>query len=127
MSSLVVVPTSKAAATQRAGRAGRTSNGVCYRLYSKAAFDALPSTTPPEIGRTDLTSLILQLKALGVDDLMKFPWVTPPPAESVLRALEALTASMLITDGGHLTHVGSKIAECPIEHNIAKMVGDLGI
>ncbi|KAH6918851.1 pre-mRNA splicing factor [Coprinopsis sp. MPI-PUGE-AT-0042] len=122
MSSLVVVPTSKAAATQRAGRAGRTSNGVCYRLYSKSAFDALPSTTPPEIGRTDLTSLILQLKALGVDDLMKFPWVTPPPAESVLRALEALSASALITDGGHLTHVGSKIAECPIEHNIAKML-----
>ncbi|EAU88277.2 pre-mRNA splicing factor [Coprinopsis cinerea okayama7 len=122
MSSLVVVPTSKAAATQRAGRAGRTSNGVCYRLYTQAAYDALPAATPPEISRTDLTSLILQLKALGVDDLMKFPWVTPPPAESVLRALEALSASGLITDSGHLTHTGSKIAEYPIEHNIAKML-----
>ncbi|KAJ2917598.1 hypothetical protein MD484_g2751, partial [Candolleomyces efflorescens] len=122
VSSLVVVPASKASAAQRAGRAGRTSNGICYRLYTKAAYDALPSTTPPELSRTDLTSIVLQLKALGIDDLMRFEWISSPPSKTLLKAYDALCASGLITDGNHLTAIGSKIAECPLEYNIARML-----
>ncbi|EIN07584.1 P-loop containing nucleoside triphosphate hydrolase protein [Punctularia strigosozonata HHB-11173 SS5] len=122
LSTLATVPTSVASATQRAGRAGRTSAGVCYRLYTQSAFEALPRTTPPEITRTDLTTPILQLKSLGIDDLMKFEWVTAPPSESVLRALEGLVNSGMIGEDGRLTPVGAKVAECPVEVGIARML-----
>lgn len=79
-------------------------------------------TTQPEITRTDLTTPILQLKSLGIDDLMKFEWVTSPPAESVLRALEGLYAAGMIGEDGRLTVMGEKVAECPVEVNIARMV-----
>lgn len=116
------MPTSLASAVQRAGRAGRTSNGVCYRLYTEEMLKSLPATTPPEITRSDLTSPILQLKSLGIDDLMKFDWVTAPPAESVLRALESLVTTGMIDSTGRLTSVGEKVAECPLEVTIARMV-----
>lgn len=79
-------------------------------------------TTQAEITRTDLTTPIIQLKSLGIDDLMKFEWVSSPPAEAVLRALENLVASGMVGDDGRLTVVGEKVAECPIEVNIARMV-----
>ncbi|KAH9914718.1 pre-mRNA splicing factor [Fomitopsis serialis] len=122
LSSLVTVPVSQASATQRAGRAGRTSAGICYRLYPEIAYDKLPLTTPAEITRTDLTTPILQLKSLGIDDLMKFEWVSSPPAESVLRALEGLYAAGMIGEDGRLTVMGEKVAECPVEVNIARML-----
>jgi ATP-dependent RNA helicase DDX35 len=83
---------------------------------------SLARATSPEITRTDLTTPILQLKSLGIDDLMKFDWVTAPPVESVLRALEALAASGMIGEDGRLTIVGEQVAECPVEVNIARMV-----
>lgn len=119
-----MVPTSVASAAQRAGRAGRTSSGICYRLYTQAAFEALPYSTPPEITRTDMTTPILQLKSLGIDDLMKFEWVTAPPAESVLRALEGLFAAGMIGEDGRLTVIGEQVAECPVEVGVARMVSD---
>lgn len=122
LSSLATIPVSLASATQRAGRAGRTSAGICYRLYTESALRNLPPITLPEITRTDLTTPILQLKSLGVDDLMKFEWVTGPPAESVLRALEGLVAAGMIGEDGRLTPTGQKVAECPVEVNIARMV-----
>ncbi|KAK0210494.1 P-loop containing nucleoside triphosphate hydrolase protein [Desarmillaria ectypa] len=122
LSSLATVPTSVASATQRAGRAGRTSSGICYRLYPKSAFDTLPRSMPPEITRTDMTTPILQLKSLGIDDLMKFEWVSAPPAESVLRALEGLVAAGMIGEDGRLTLMGEKVAECPVEVGIARML-----
>ena len=82
----------------------------------------LPLTTPPELTRTDMTTPILQLKSLGIDDLMKFEWVTGPPAETVLRALENLVAAGMVGEDGRLTVVGEKVAECPVEVNIARMV-----
>lgn len=122
MSSLTTAPISQASATQRAGRAGRTSAGYCYRLYTERAFEQLRQTTPPEITRTDLTTPIIQLKSLGIDDLMRFEWVSPPPAESVLRALEGLVNAGMIGDDGRLTLIGEKVAECPVEVNVARMV-----
>ena len=65
---------------------------------------------------------ILQLKALGIDDLMRFEWVTSPPAESVLRALEGLVAAGMVDENGSLTPIGEKVAECPLDVNIARMV-----
>ncbi|KAL0581787.1 hypothetical protein V5O48_000264 [Marasmius crinis-equi] len=122
LASLATVPTSKASATQRAGRAGRTSPGICYRLYPLEAFEALPPSTPAEITRTDLITPILQLNSLGIDNLMKFEWVSAPPAESVLRALEGLFAAEMIGEDGKLTPVGQKVAECPVDMAIARML-----
>uniref|UniRef100_A0A8H7Y2F8 RNA helicase n=1 Tax=Psilocybe cubensis TaxID=181762 RepID=A0A8H7Y2F8_PSICU len=122
LASLATVPVSAASATQRAGRAGRTSPGICYRLYPMSSFKNLPLTTPPEITRTDMTTPILQLKSLGIDDLVKFDWVSAPPAETVLRALEGLYAAGMIDDTGKLTEMGEQVSECPVEVNIAKML-----
>ncbi|KAG9122768.1 hypothetical protein FRC07_000710 [Ceratobasidium sp. 392] len=122
LSSLSVVPTSQASATQRAGRAGRTAPGVCYRLYPSHVFPTLPKATPPELTRTDLTTPLLQLKSLGIDDLMRFEWVSSPPSESVLRALEGLVRAGMIDQDGALTEVGAKVAECPVEVGIARML-----
>lgn len=87
-----------------------------------SAYKALPVTTSPEITRTDMTTPILQLKSLGIDDLMKFDWVSAPPAESVLRALEGLHASGMIDENGRLTPIGEQVSECPVEVGIARMV-----
>ena len=69
-----------------------------------------------------MTTPISQLKSLGIDDLMKFEWVSPPPAETVLRALEGLHAADMIDNAGHLTRMGEEVAECPVEVGIARMV-----
>ena len=122
LSTLSTIKTSAASAAQRAGRAGRTSPGVCYRLYPTFVLESLQASTSPEVTRTDLTTPILQLKSLGIDDLMKFEWVTSPPAESILRALEGLMASGMLDADGCLTEIGGKVAECPVEVNIARMV-----
>ncbi|KIJ17309.1 hypothetical protein PAXINDRAFT_98324 [Paxillus involutus ATCC 200175] len=122
LSSLSVVPVSLASATQRAGRAGRTSPGICYRLYPESILASLPASTPPEITRTDMTTPILQLKSLGIDDLMKFEWISVPPAESVLRALEGLVAAGMVGEDGRLTPIGQQVAECPVELGVARML-----
>ncbi|KAI6137085.1 P-loop containing nucleoside triphosphate hydrolase protein [Pisolithus sp. B1] len=122
LSSLSTVPVSIASATQRAGRAGRTSPGICYRLYPESFFATLSASTPPEITRSDMTTPILQLKSLGIDDLMKFEWVTAPPAESVLRALEGLVAAGMVGEDGRLTVFGQQAAEWPVEMALARML-----
>ncbi|KAF8758959.1 P-loop containing nucleoside triphosphate hydrolase protein [Rhizoctonia solani] len=122
LSSLSIVPTSQASATQRSGRAGRTAPGICYRLYPEFAFKTLSKATPPEITRTDLTTPLLQLKSLGINDLMKFEWLSPPPSESLLRALEGLIRAGMIDQDGVLTEVGAKVSECPVEVTIAGML-----
>jgi len=122
LSSLATVPISQASATQRAGRAGRTSSGICYRLYPSSVSHTLRLSTQPEITRTDLTTPLLQLKSLGIDDVMKFEWVTPPPAQSILRALEGLVAAGMVGEDGKLTLSGEKVAECPVDVNLARML-----
>ncbi|KAF9021693.1 P-loop containing nucleoside triphosphate hydrolase protein [Hymenopellis radicata] len=107
LSSLATVPTSVAHLLS-------TIPHVRLRIAARAM--------PPEITRTDMTTPILQLKSLGVDDLMKFEWVTAPPAECVLRALEGLVASGMIGEDGRLTVMGEQVAECPVEVGIARML-----
>lgn len=90
--SLVILPISKAAAEQRAGRAGRMRRGKVYRLYSEEEYTKLPDQTPPEMRRTDLSSTVLHLKSLGIDNILRFNFPSPPPAKNLLGALETLYA-----------------------------------
>ncbi|KZT51976.1 P-loop containing nucleoside triphosphate hydrolase protein, partial [Calocera cornea HHB12733] len=120
ISRLVATPVSQASATQRAGRAGRTSRGVCYRLYTEEAFKGLERTTPPELIRTDLSLQVLQLKSLGIDNLNKFEWVTPPPAENLVRALEWLVACGALDSEGRMTQEGERMGEMALDLKMAK-------
>ncbi|KAI7026718.1 ATP dependent RNA helicase [Hortaea werneckii] len=118
---LTPTPVSKASATQRAGRAGRTKAGKCYRLYPEAVFQSLPATTVPEIQRSNLAPTILQLKALGIDNIARFDFLTPPPAELIIRALELLYSLGALDDYAKLTSpLGTRMAELALEPMLAK-------
>lgn len=121
MDSLVVVPISRASAQQRAGRAGRTGPGKCFRLYTQQAFETemLP-TTIPEIQRQNLANTILLLKASGINDLLHFGFMDPPPNNTMLTALEELYALSALDDEGLLTRLGRKMADFPVEPSLAK-------
>ncbi|KAH9828688.1 P-loop containing nucleoside triphosphate hydrolase protein [Rhodofomes roseus] len=123
MDSLVVMPISQAQARQRAGRAGRTGPGKCYRLYTEAAFrnEMLPNSIP-DIQRTNLAHVILMLKAMGINDLLSFDFMDPPPAQTMLTALESLYALSALDDEGLLTKLGRKMADFPMEPPLAKML-----
>ena len=119
---LSVHPISKASAQQRAGRAGRVQAGVCWRLYTEAAHEGLSEVTPPEIQRTALTGVVLQLKALGVDDLLHFPFVSPPPTPLLLSALDHLYTAGALTAQGTLTPMGRDLAFLPLDPFIGRML-----
>jgi ATP-dependent RNA helicase DHX8/PRP22 len=123
MDSLVVTPISQASARQRAGRAGRTGPGKCYRLYTENAFktEMLP-TNIPEIQRTNLGNVVLQLKAMGINDLLGFDFMDPPPVATLVGALESLHALGALDEEGLLTRLGRKMAEFPLEPNLSKML-----
>eukprot|EP01127_Copromyxa_protea_P017583 TRINITY_DN5380_c0_g1_i1.p1 TRINITY_DN5380_c0_g1~~TRINITY_DN5380_c0_g1_i1.p1 ORF type:complete len:1028 (-),score=194.31 TRINITY_DN5380_c0_g1_i1:35-3118(-) len=123
MESLIVTPVSQASSQQRAGRAGRTAPGKCYRLFTKWAFyHELEENTIPEIQRTNLGSVVLMLKSLGIDDLLHFDFMDPPPAETLIRALEQLYALGALNDRGQLTKLGRRMAEFPLEPQLSKML-----
>ncbi|CCU75879.1 Putative ATP-dependent RNA helicase [Blumeria hordei DH14] len=123
MDSLVVTPISQAQAKQRAGRAGRTGPGKCFRLYTEAAFQSemLP-TSIPEIQRQNLSNTILMLKAMGINDLLHFDFMDPPPTNTMLTALEELYALSALDDEGLLTRLGRKMADFPMDPSMAKVV-----
>ena len=123
MDSLVVTPISQAQAKQRAGRAGRTGPGKCFRLYTENAFQSemLP-TTIPEIQRQNLSHTILMLKAMGINDLLHFDFMDPPPTNTMLTALEELYALSALDDEGLLTRLGRKMADFPMEPSLAKVL-----
>ncbi|BGP57862.1 hypothetical protein JCM8202_000460 [Rhodotorula sphaerocarpa] len=123
MDSLIVTPISQAQARQRSGRAGRTGPGKCYRLYTEAAYrnEMLPNTIP-DIQRQNLAHTILMLKAMGVNDLLNFDFMDPPPHQTMITALENLYALSALDDEGLLTRLGRKMADLPIEPPLAKML-----
>lgn len=123
MDSLVVTPISQAQAKQRAGRAGRTGPGKCFRLYTEAAYQSemLP-TTIPEIQRQNLAHTILMLKAMGINDLLHFDFMDPPPTNTMLTALEELYALSALDDEGLLTRLGRKMADFPMEPALSKVL-----
>lgn len=123
MESLIVTPISQAAAQQRAGRAGRTSAGKCFRLYTAWSFqNEMDENTIPEIQRTNLGNVVLLLKSLGINDLINFDFMDPPPAETLLRALEQLYALGALNDRGELTKMGRRMAEFPMDPMLSKML-----
>lgn len=121
--SLVVVPVSKASAIQRAGRAGRVRPGKVYRLYTKQDYDALAPRQPPELRRSEMSGAVLQLKALGIGNVLRFDFPSPPPAQNLLSALETLYALDAIDEQGELTRpVGFLLAELPFSAMLSKML-----
>lgn len=144
--SLLVTAISKASAQQRAGRAGRTRPGKCFRLYTERAYrQEMQDNTYPEILRSNLGTVVLQLKKLGIDDLVHFDFMDPPGSfargifnndalcgvtpnfsisapETLMRALELLNYLAALDDDGNLTDLGSMMAEFPLDPQLAKMV-----
>ncbi|MEV6300338.1 ATP-dependent RNA helicase HrpA [Actinoplanes sp. NPDC051861] len=118
---LPIEPVSQASANQRKGRCGRTSDGICIRLYSEEDFEQRPEFTEPEILRTNLASVILQMTNLGLGDLQKFPFIDPPDRRNVtdgIKLLEELGA----LDDRKLTPLGRQLAQLPVDPRLARMV-----
>uniref|UniRef100_A0A1I7VSS0 RNA helicase n=3 Tax=Loa loa TaxID=7209 RepID=A0A1I7VSS0_LOALO len=123
MDSLVVTPISQAQAKQRAGRAGRTGPGKCYRLYTERAYrDEMLPTPVPEIQRTNLASTLLQLKAMGINNLIDFDFMDAPPVEAMITALTQLHTLSALDNDGLLTRLGRRMAEFPLEPSLAKLL-----
>jgi pre-mRNA-splicing factor ATP-dependent RNA helicase DHX15/PRP43 len=121
--SLLVSPISKASAQQRAGRAGRTRPGKCFRLYTEQAFKKeLIEQTYPEVLRSNLASTVLELKKLGVDDLVHFDLMDPPAPETLMRALEELNYLACLDDEGELTTLGTLASQFPLDPALAVML-----
>jgi len=121
--SLLVSPISKASAQQRAGRAGRTKPGKCFRLYTEKAFKKeLIESTYPEILRSNLANTVLELKKLGVEDLVHFDLMDPPAPETMMRALEELNYLACLDDDGELTTLGGLASEFPLDPSLAVML-----
>nr|XP_026691480.1 probable ATP-dependent RNA helicase DHX35 [Ciona intestinalis] len=121
--SLIVCPASQASLEQRAGRAGRCRNGKVYRLCPEKEAMSLEKTTPPEMQRSNLMSVILQLKALGVDNVLRFHFISPPPAQCMVRGLELLFALGALDQNGNLTSpLGVTMAEFPLNPMFVKML-----
>lgn len=121
--SLLVSPISKASAQQRAGRAGRTKPGKCFRLYTEGAFKKeLIEQTYPEILRSNLSSTVLELKKLGIEDLVHFDLMDPPAPETLMRALEELNYLACLNDDGDLTPLGRLASEFPLDPTLAVML-----
>ena len=121
--SLLVSPISKASAQQRAGRAGRTRPGKCFRLYTEEAFKKeLIEQSYPEILRSNLASTVLELKKLGIDDLVHFDFMDPPAPETMMRALEELNYLQCLSDDGDLTALGRMASQFPLDPMLATML-----
>ncbi|KAI3710655.1 hypothetical protein L2E82_40444 [Cichorium intybus] len=123
LDSLVITPISQASAKQRAGRAGRTGPGKCYRLYTESAFNnEMSPTSIPEIQRINLGLTTLTLKAMGINDLLSFDFMDPPSPQALISAMEQLYSLGALDEEGLLTKLGRKMAEFPLEPPLSKML-----
>lgn len=120
---LLVYPVSQANANQRSGRAGRTSSGVCYRLYTEMQFkDELLISAVPEIQRSNLSNVILLLKSLNIRDLSTFKFMDPPPEENMANSMYQLWMLGALDNHGELTKLGRDMANFPLDPTMSKMV-----
>ncbi len=123
---------SQASANQRKGRCGRTSDGICIRLYSEEDFDSRPEFTEPEILRTNLASVILRMAALDLGVIADFPFVDPPDSRNVADGLRLLEELGAISPGGRggvttrLTETGRKLADLPVDPRLGRMILQAG-
>jgi ATP-dependent helicase HrpA len=118
---LPIEPISQASASQRQGRCGRTSDGICIRLYSEEDFCRRPEFTDPEILRTNLASVILQMAAIGLGDVPKFPFIDPPDARNIADGL-TLLAELNAFKNGRITGLGRRLARLPVDPRIGRMI-----
>ena len=118
---LPIEPISQASANQRKGRSGRTSDGICIRLYSEEDFESRPEFTDPEILRTNLASVILQMAAIGLGDVPAFPFIDPPDARNIADGLTLLAELNAFKDG-RITGLGRKLARLPVDPRIGRMI-----
>ncbi|EFC45428.1 predicted protein [Naegleria gruberi] len=120
---LVVTEISKSSARQRAGRAGRVMNGKCFRLYTEQDYEKLKENTIPEIQKSNLSDIILQMKALGIDNLVFFDFLSSPPSSHMAQSLETLYALGALDDSCQLTNpLGLQMAEFPTDPFVSKIL-----
>lgn len=115
MEALTEVDISKAQATQRTGRAGRVAAGKCYRLYTSNAFENLSENTVPEIRRSSLLSVVLQMKSLHIDNILGFEFMDMPQPRAVAKAEETLMLLQALDKQGRITALGDRLTDFPIE------------
>lgn len=113
---------SQASANQRSGRSGRTSDGIAIRLYSEQDFEKRPEFTEPEILRTNLAAVILQMISLGLGDIAGFPFLQPPDSRGIKDGLDLLRELTAVDGEGRITRVGKQITRLPIDPRLARMV-----
>ena len=109
-------------ARQRSGRAGRLSEGVCYRLWSNPVELRMKETRVPEIEEADLSSMVLDIAAWGESDVFALPWLTPPPRDKVFKARQLLCSLGAVNDKGEITPHGRKLVRIPCHPRIAQML-----
>ncbi|KAH9122394.1 hypothetical protein LEN26_010275 [Aphanomyces euteiches] len=123
MDSLQLTPVSQQNASQRAGRAGRTGPGVCYRLYTERQFcNEMMEAQVPEIQRTNLGSILLLLKSLGVKNLLEFDFMDPPPQDNITNSMYQLWVLGALDNTGELTEMGKRMVTFPLDPPLAKML-----
>ncbi|KYQ89592.1 DEAD/DEAH box helicase [Tieghemostelium lacteum] len=123
MDSLQVTPISKANANQRSGRAGRTGPGRCFRLYTEPAYkNEMYDNNIPEIQRTNLGNVVLNLKSIGVENLLDFDFMDPPPQDNILNSMYQLWVLGALDSQGAITELGRKMVEFPLDPPLCKMV-----
>ncbi|KAK3236452.1 hypothetical protein CYMTET_53420 [Cymbomonas tetramitiformis] len=121
--SLLISEISKAQARQRLGRAGREGPGKCFRLYTELKYEELKSAPVPEIQRCRLATVVLQLKALGIDNILNFDFLDPPPQAALIKSLEMLYALGALDDEGKLTKdIGLRLARLPLDPQGGRVV-----
>jgi ATP-dependent helicase HrpA len=119
---LPIEPITQASARQRSGRCGRTSDGITIRLYTQADFDSRPEFTDPEILRTNLASVLLQMAAMDLGDIADFPFVDPPDRRAVADGIALLEELHGLDEHGKLTETGRALAALPLDPRMARMV-----
>jgi ATP-dependent helicase HrpA len=119
---LPIEPISQASAQQRAGRCGRVAPGICIRLYDESDYDNRPQFTPPEILRTNLAAVILQMKALGLGDIESFGFIDPPRRSMVSEGYRTLHELHAVDEYGKLTDIGRQLAALPVDPRVGRMV-----
>ncbi|BBY81298.1 ATP-dependent RNA helicase HrpA [Mycolicibacterium pulveris] len=119
---LPIEPISQASAAQRAGRSGRTAPGVCIRLYSEQDFATRPRYTDPEILRTNLAAVILQMAALNLGDIQTFPFLDPPESRSIRDGVLLLQELGAFDRDGRITEIGRRLAQLPVDPRLGRMI-----